>query len=337
VVDDVGSTSQAWSSGGDRDGDVRHVLLISVDGLHGVDASKWIAAHPDSALAELSSHGVQYSDAHTPTPSDSFPGLLALVTGGTPKTTGVYYDDSYDRTLFPPGSACQGNPGTEATYFEILEKDFTQLLSPIDPGNLPLAKDRKGACKPVFPHDFIKVNTIFEVIRATGGYTAWSDKHPAYDIVNGPSGRGVVDLYTPEINSLIANGGAVNGVDLTGSLKLCDGTTNSLPLSKVNDYTTCMPSVMAYDDVKVQAVINEIDGKTSDGGKSARVPTILGMNFQAVSVGEKLPVGGYQDADATPSALLESAIAHVDASLGRMLAELKAKHLYDSTVVIVTA
>jgi hypothetical protein len=28
------------------------------------------------------------------------------VTGGTPKTTGLYYDDSYDRTLFPPGSNC---------------------------------------------------------------------------------------------------------------------------------------------------------------------------------------------------------------------------------------
>jgi hypothetical protein len=26
---------------------------------------------------------------------------------------GVYYDDSYDRTLFAPGSNCQGNPGTE--------------------------------------------------------------------------------------------------------------------------------------------------------------------------------------------------------------------------------
>lgn len=106
VVDDVGSALQA--GGGDQD-DVRHVLLISVDGLHDVGASKWIAAHSDSALAELAGHGVQYSDAHTPTPSDSFPGLTALVTGGSPKTTGIYYDDSYDRTLFPPGSACQGN------------------------------------------------------------------------------------------------------------------------------------------------------------------------------------------------------------------------------------
>jgi hypothetical protein len=60
-------------------------------------------------------------------------------------------------------------------------------------------------------------DTLFEVIRESGGYTAWSDKHAAYDSVNGPSGNGVQDLYTPEINSNIASGGVVNGVDLERS------------------------------------------------------------------------------------------------------------------------
>jgi arylsulfatase A-like enzyme len=335
---DQGGDGDDDDQGGDHDGPrVRHVLLISVDGMHQVDAARFIAGHPDSTLAHLAATGVEYSDAHTPTPSDSFPGMVALVTGGTPKTTGVYYDDSYDRTLFPPGSNCQGDPGTECTQFEILEKDFTQLFSPIDPGNLPLRKDAHGNCTPVFPHDFIKVNTVFEVIRAAGGTTAWSDKHPAYDLLNGPSGKGIDDLYTPEINSLIANGGTVFNIDLAGSVQLCDGVTNSVPLNKVDDYTTCEPSVMAYDDVKVQAVINEIDGLTSDGQHHASVPTILGMNFQEVSVGEKLAVGGYTDAAGTPGPLLAGALAHVDASLGRMVAELKVRHLFDSTMIIVSA
>ena len=39
--------------GDQRRADVRHVLLISVDGLHQVDAARWIAAHPDSTLAQL--------------------------------------------------------------------------------------------------------------------------------------------------------------------------------------------------------------------------------------------------------------------------------------------
>jgi hypothetical protein len=200
-----------------------------------------------------------------------------------------------------------------------------------------MAKDSEGNCAPRFPHELIGVNTIFEVIRASGGHTAWSDKHPAYDWTNGPSGKGVEDLYTPEVNSLITNGGTVNGVNLTATLALCDGTTNSLPLAKVSDYTNCEPSIMAYDDVKVQSVVNEINGKTSDGSKSAPVPTILGMNFQQVSVGQKLPVGGYTDASGTPSALLAGAIAHVDASLGRMVSALKATHRYASTLIVVSA
>src|SRR5258706_3273819 len=100
--------------GSDRDRDdregrrthVRHVVLVSVDGLHELDLATFIASHPASTLARLADPGVQYTNAHAPTPTDPFPWLVALVTGGTPKTTGVYYDDSFDRTLFPPGSDC---------------------------------------------------------------------------------------------------------------------------------------------------------------------------------------------------------------------------------------
>jgi hypothetical protein len=316
----------------------KRVLLISVDGLHQVDLDQWISGHATSTLAKLAATGVDYTAAHTPTPSDSFPGILALVTGGTPKTTGVYYDDSYDRTLFAPGSNCAGSPGTEIIFDESLEYDDSKLFSGgIDAANLPFQKDINGNCKVVYPHDFVKVNTVFEVIRAAGGYTAWSDKHAAYDLVNGPSGSGVQDLFTPEINSDIVNGGTLNGVDLAGSKAACDGTTNSLPLAKVSDFTTCEPAVMAYDDSKVQAIINQIDGKLSDGSAAAPVPTIFGMNFQEVSVGQKLPVGGYSDAAGTPSPLLAGAIAHVDQALGKMVAELSRKGLLDSTLIIVSS
>ena len=315
----------------------KRVLLLSVDGLHQIDLAKWIAGHPTSALAKLAATGVQYTNARTPTPSDSFPGLLALVTGGTPKSTGVYYDDSYDRTLYAPGTHCVGSPGTEVVFDESVEYDDSELFSGgIDAANLPYAKDRNGNCKVVYPHDFLKVNTLFEVVRANGGYTAWSDKHAAYDLVNGPSGNGVQDLYTPEINSDIIKGGITNGIDLAATKALCDGT-NSLPVAKVTNYTTCEPAVMAYDDVKVQAILNQIDGKLSDGSSAAPVPTVFGMNFQEVSVGEKLPVGGYTDAAGTPSVLLAGAIAHVDAALAKMVAELAKKGLLDSTLIIVTS
>lgn len=335
-------SSGSSSSGASTALSAKHVLLISVDGFHQADLGNCLGANTCPTLAALAASGVVYSAAHTTTPSDSFPGLLSMVTGGTPKSTGVYYDDSYDRTLYAPGSNCVASaangPGIEAVYDESIEYNDAYLFSGgINPDNLPEALDPvTKACTKVYPHNFIKVNTIFEVVHNQGGYTAWSDKHPAYDLVNGPSGKGVDDLYAPEINSLIKNAGTANGIDLAGTLSKCDGT-NSLPVAKVSDFTTCVPAVEAYDDVKVQAIINEIDGKSSDGTATTVVPVVFGMNFQGVSVAQKLPVGGYTDAKGTPSANLANAIAHTDASLGKMVAELKAKGLYDSTLIIISA
>jgi hypothetical protein len=120
----------AWSdSERKEDGSaaIKHVLLISVDGMHEVDLQNYVAAHPASAFAKLISRGAHYTQAHTSTPSDSFPGLMAFMTGGSPLSHGIFYDDSYDRTLFPPGSNCKGTPGTEANYAENIDVDLTQL------------------------------------------------------------------------------------------------------------------------------------------------------------------------------------------------------------------
>src|SRR5262249_33425326 len=182
----------------------RHVLLISVDGLHQSDLEQWTRAHPNSRLAQLAHAGVEYTDARTTIPSDSFPGLLAQVTGGTSRSTGVFYDDSYDRTMWAPGSTCQGPAGAETVYAENLDKTDAAgnipLFTSIDPKNLPLGMVN-GVCQVIYPHSFLRVNTIFNVAHAAGLYTAWSDKHPAYEIVRGRANTGAEDLYTPEINS----------------------------------------------------------------------------------------------------------------------------------------
>ena len=105
-----------------RDVRVDHVLLISVDGLHAIDLENYVDAHPRSALAELAEHGVRYTAASSSKPSDSFPGLLAMVTGGSPVSTGVFYDVSYDRTLFDPSNTnCSGAPGTVTTFDESID------------------------------------------------------------------------------------------------------------------------------------------------------------------------------------------------------------------------
>src|SRR4051794_20274749 len=161
---------------------IEHVLLISVDGLHAVDVANFIKGHPNSALAQLSKTGVTYSQAFTPVPSDSFPGLTALLTGAGPKTTGIYYDVSYDRSLAKPGSDC-AKAGTEVTYDESADLDSSKLDGggALDEKQLP--RDPAHGCAPVYPHQFLRVNTIFDVVKSHGGTTAWSDKHLAYDLV----------------------------------------------------------------------------------------------------------------------------------------------------------
>jgi hypothetical protein len=293
-------------NGNDQGEGAKHVLLISIDGLHASDLTRFVASHPTSALAKLAARGTSFLNASTSKPSDSFPGLLAMVTGGSPKVTGVYYDDSYDRMLSAPGSNCSVK-GTEVVYDESIDFNSDRLDAGggIDPAKLPL--DGSKGCTPVYPHSFLRVNTIFEVAKAAHLRTAWSDKHPAYDIVNGPSGHGVDDLFNPEI-AFVGPGGS--------------------PADNV-------PNAEAYDDIKVAAILNEIDGKDHTGQSAVGTPAIFGMNFQAVSVGQKTV--GYLDAAGTPSPALADALMHTDASIGSMLRGLERRGLTDNTVVIISA
>jgi len=172
---------------------------------------------------------------------------------------------------------------------------------------LPLqqAADFSDHCRPVYPHNFLRVATIFEVAHGFNLRTAWIDEHPACEIVNGPSGRGVQDLFTPEIAA--------------------NGTRSSVAKTE------------AYDDLKVRAILNEVDGKDHSGRRALGVPNLFGMSFQAVSVAQMLPGGGYTSSKGTPSAMLQDALDHTDASLGKMVAELQRRGLFNHTVIILTA
>src|SRR3954469_10890668 len=87
-------------------GNIHRVLLISVDGMHALDMANYIKAHPQSALAQFAAAGLNYTAASTTKPSDSFPAMVGIVTGGTPAVTGIYYDDAYHRGFSPAGSNC---------------------------------------------------------------------------------------------------------------------------------------------------------------------------------------------------------------------------------------
>ena len=316
---------------------IRHVLLISVDGLHQQDLAWYVRTHPHSALARLESHGIEYSRARTPFPSDSFPGLVGQVTGGDPGVTGVYYDDTFSHGVFPPGTTkCTGPvPGGAVDYDESDDRNPAALdagqglaglpgtilqmtgnpVTVISPAALPVDP---ATCKPILPNQYIQVNTVFNVARRHGLRTAWTDKHPAYQIVSGPSGTGVQDFFTPEINS------------------------DALGFPSGNDWTTDNKATMEYDSFKVQSIINEIDGFDHSRAHHVGVPAIFGMNFQTVSTAQKLPTsdgltGGYQPGGTAPGPLLTRALDYVSAQVGRMGAEIRARGLAGSTAIILSA
>jgi hypothetical protein len=285
---------------------------------------------------------------------------MSIVSGATPRTLGVYYDVAYDRSLDAPakttgngvaGGTCTAGAaptGTRTEYEEGIDLDQTKVnggaagasltdggITSIDASRLP--RDPARGCAPVWPWQFVRTNTIFEVIHRAGGYTAWSDKHPAYSSVAGRGGPGMLDdFYAPEINSIV--------VSLPG-VKTPTGISCAVvpdPGSDVTAWTNSFQNIQCYDQLKVNAILNEIDGKTHDG-KHAKVPTIFGMNFQALSVGQKLneksnsTKGGYLDAQATPSAALLTEFEFVDDSIGSFVNEIKDRGLWDSTLIVITA
>ena len=280
---------------------VRHVLLISVDGLHALDLANFTKSNPRSNLALLSSHGVVYTQASTSKPSDSFPGLMSIVTGGSPISTGLWYEGAYARDLSPAGSDCK-TIGTAIVWDSGIDRDKKLVDGGgIDPAKLPL--DPRKGCSAVYPHDFLRVNTVFEVVRQANLHTAWVDKHPSYEMTNGPSGKGVEDLFTPELAA--------------------SGASHDVKKAEL------------FDDKKVDAVLNEINGKDHSGAKDAPTPSLFGTSLQAFSMGQKL--GGYTDEMGTPGEVLSETLRHTDESIGKLLEALRQRNLENSTLVIVTS
>src|SRR5579863_9847049 len=279
---------------------IQHVLLISIDGMHAVDflncANGITTANNGQpycpAIASLGTTGINYVAASTSKPSDSFPGLTAIVTGGSPAFTGVYYDVAYSRNYDAPAKTtgngvgagpCTSNTaptGTTTEYEEGIDIDQTKVnggapgaaltdggLASIDSARL--VRNPSTGCKPVFPWDFVRANSIFSVVHAAGGYAAWSDKHPAYaSVASGIGPSALDDFYAPEINSTVIG---LPGVTTPTGVS-CSAILD--PGSDLTAWTNSFQNIRCYDTLKVDAILNWINGKNHLGTKTTKVPTI---------------------------------------------------------------
>jgi hypothetical protein len=187
----------------------------------------------------------------------------------------------------------------------------------------------------VYPWNFIRTNTIFGVVHAAGGYTAWIDKHPSYSMAGGPGGKGLDDFYSPEVSSNVVPLPGVTTSQGISCAKIRD------PSSSGNVWNASFENIQCYDALKVKALLNEIAGKTHSG-TAAMVPALFGMNFQSVYIGQSVVesgvgTGGYKNAAALPSAKLLQEIEFVDASIGDIVGALKNAGVYEDTLLIITA
>lgn len=346
-------------------GKIKHVLLLSIDGMHAVDfynCSRGIAGVNSGNpycphMAELSLTGINYVATSSSKPSDSFPGIAALVTGGTPKSTGLYYDVAYDRSLdgpqimtgtgLAPGQCSPGQAaaGTTTDNDQGVDIDDTKLNGGA-PGAEPteggiasldvkkLSRDPAKGCAVVYPWNFVRTNTIFGVVHSAGGYTAWIDKHPSYSMVGGPGGHGLDDYYAPEVDSNVIGLPGVTTPDGVSCANVRD--TNS-----TSGWNNSFANIQCYDAVRLNGLLNEIAGKTHNG-KPAQIPAVFGMNFQSVYTGQILiepnvGTGGYQNAAALPSEQLLQEIQYVDNCIGKLVNALRDAGHYDDTLIIITA
>ena len=304
------ATVQPGQPGWDHTHGIRHVLLISVDGMHQSDLDWYAAQHPHSELARLATGGAEYNHAQTPDPSDSDPAGTGLMTGGDPKVTGIYYDVEYSHGVFPAGTTnCSGPvPGGNVIYDspddklaavpDLLNNGSGNTFPSFDEGGsiYPGGVDKHPAlimnltphpqsglnpatypvnpktCQPIQPWDFVGVNTIFQVIHHAGLRTAFSEKHAIYSSFNGPGSNGmsIDDFFGPEIDSQAVE-------------------PNGVPYPVDGAWTDDNAATKQYDSYKVQAVVNWINGHEHSGqGPKVGTPAIYGMNFQTVSTAEKL-------------------------------------------------
>ena len=141
-------------------GEPKHALIIFIDGFRADLLDPELAPH----IAALGRAGTRFANAEAGFPSDSMPGILGPLTGATPRDTGVPYDEYYDR------------------HYK-LAIEITETVT-VPPG--------------LKPHDLLRVPTLFEAAKAKGLRTAFISKHIGYEILQGPSGRGVDRLELPE-------------------------------------------------------------------------------------------------------------------------------------------
>ena len=148
-------------------------------------------------------------------------------------------------------------------------------IASIDPQKL--IRDPANGCTPVYPvgvrprqHHLQR-----DPRRLADTRHGPTSTRPTPRSLSGIGPAALDDFYAPEINSNVI---ALPGVTTPTGISC---STVPDPGSDLTAWTNSFQNIQCYDTLKVNAILNEIDGKNHLGTKTTKVPTIFGMNFQA--------------------------------------------------------
>ena len=208
---DAGGRAVTVDNGhGRHDAKTKHVLLLSIDGMHDFDLTNYVAAHPTSALASLVARGTVYTQAYATAPSDSFPATLAITTGGSPRrraSTTTRSGTTTCRRRDRPARRAARWSRTRRTSTSPPRGSRWRGHQPGDAAARSRQRLRAGVSAPVpaREHDLRGDSQRRPAHRGV-------DKHPAYEMLCGPRARASTTSTAPsstaakkDIAKIIAN------------------------------------------------------------------------------------------------------------------------------------
>ena len=332
---------------GETSGRIRHVLLVSIDGMHALDLANCSGENGGAVtcptLKALAKTGLVYTQASTSKPSDSFPGLTALVTGGTPKSTGAFYDVSYDRALSPPTQTTPyGIPGGP----DLCPKSWARR-SASTRRSTPTTRGWTAAA----------ASTPTSAARSEERLRARlsAQFHPREHDVRGRSGRRRLHRMVGQAPVLRTRQRqqrpgrrrflcARNQFDPGSAPQVTSMKCSPLPDQTAVPIPTRGRTASRTSSATTASRSRRSSTRSTEGPQRrvhTPVPTLFGMNFQAVSVGEKLVETSTRRPAAimTPSARLQALANGIVRRCidRRMVSELKDDTSSTSTTIIITA
>lgn len=169
----------------------------------------------------------------------------------------------------------------------------------------PMRLTSWGTCEPIFPHEYLRANTIFEVARGNGLNTVYMDKHPTYEFVNGPSGTGLTQGFFPEIGAVASN----------------------------------LEAQWAWEDLHWSALANITAGHYVNGTGDIDF-SLIGANFQALTWAQSNG-GGYANGSSLANPVFGHNISltldRYDERLATFVSQLKSAGKLESTLLVLSS